>query len=137
MDPNAKLVVVLREDLEPALAANAAAVLGLALGGRLQGSVAPDAKDASGAVHAGLNPNPVPTLAASGGELRELHARAADRPDVVVVGFNEVARRSRTYEEYEAALARTPTEEIAHVGVALLGPRNVVTKFTKRLSLLK
>ncbi|SHK67681.1 Protein of unknown function [Nocardiopsis flavescens] len=57
---------------------------------------------------------------------------------MVVVGFNEVARMSRTYEEeYEAALARTPTEEIAHVRVALLGPRNVVTRFTKRLSLLR
>lgn len=119
------------------MAANAAAVLGLALGGRLNDSVAPDAKDASGSAHGGLNPHPVPTLTASAEQLRELHARAVTREDVVVVGFNEIARRSKTYEEYEESLAQTPTEEITYVGAALLGPRNLITKFTKRFPLLK
>lgn len=131
-----KLVIALQEDLSPALAANAAAVLGLALGGRLEGSVAGDSEDASGGVHAGLNPHPVPTLTASADRLGELHAKAAARKDVVVVGFNEVARRSRTYEAYTEALARTPAEDVAHVGVALFGPRNAVTRLTKRLPLM-
>lgn len=131
-----KIVLVLREDLSRAHAANAAAVLGLALGGRLTDSVAPDGPDASGASHAGLNPVPVPTLAASGDQLAQLYAAAVAREDLTVVGFNEVARRSRTYPEYEEALAATPSEEIDYVGVILHGPRNQVTKLTKRLALV-
>lgn len=136
MQPPMKMIIALREGLEPALAANAAAVLGLAMGGRLEDSVAPDGKDASGGVHAGLNPHPVPTLVASAGQLSSLHEKASAKEGLVVVGFNEVARRSRTYQEYEAALAATPAEAIAHVGLALFGPRNAVTKLTKRLALM-
>ncbi|MFI6576809.1 DUF2000 domain-containing protein [Nocardiopsis sp. NPDC050513] len=136
MYPSVKMIVALQEGLEPAIAANAAAVLGLAMGGRLDGSVADDGVDASGGVHAGLNPHPVPTLVASTEQLRDLHTRASAKEGVTVVGFNEVARRSRTYEEYEAALAATPTEEIDYVGLALFGPRNAITRLTKRLPLM-
>jgi len=131
-----KIVLVLRTDLTPALAANAAVVLGLALGGRLDGSVAADGADASGVLHAGLNPVPVPTLVASGPELHELHERAAAAADVTVVGFNEVARRSRTYPEYEQALAQTAAQDVEYVGLIVHGPRNRVTKLTKRLALM-
>lgn len=102
----------------------------------MENCVAEDSEDASDGVHAGLNPHPVPTLTASAERLGELHARAVDRKDVDVVGFNEVARRSRTYEDYTEALAWTPAEDVAHVGVALFGPRSVVTRLTKRLPLM-
>ncbi|MDM7854792.1 DUF2000 domain-containing protein [Cellulomonas alba] len=131
-----KIVLVLRTDLPPALAANAAVVLGLALGGRLDASVAEDSADASGTLHAGLNPVPVPTLAASGRELRELHVHALAAGGVTVVGFNEVARRSRSYAEYEQALSETTTQDVEYVGLILHGPRSRVTKLTKRLALM-
>ncbi|KOX15893.1 hypothetical protein ADL05_13695 [Nocardiopsis sp. NRRL B-16309] len=134
--PATKVVVVLREDLEAPLAANAGAVLGLALGGRLEDSVAADGKDAGGGVHAGLNPHPVPTLAASGAALRALKAEA-DARGVTVVGFNEVARRSRDYASYLDALARTEPEAVEYVGLALFGPRGAVNKITRRLPLLR
>ena len=130
-----KIVVILRDDLPGAQAANAAAVLGLALGGRLSGSVAADSPDASGVLHAGLNPVPVPTLAASGQDLTELCDRANAMDDVMVVSFNEVARRSRSYSEYVEALAATDPVDLAHVGVIVRGPRTTVTKLTKRLAL--
>ncbi|GAB2486678.1 DUF2000 domain-containing protein [Nocardiopsis aegyptia] len=134
--PSTKVVVVLREDLEAPLAANAGAVLGLALGGRLENSVAADGKDAGGGVHAGLNPHPVPMLAASGRALRTLKAEADGR-GVTVVGFNEVARRSRDYVSYLDALARTGPEEVEYVGLALYGRRADVNKITRRLPLLR
>ena len=132
-----KLVLVLRDDLPRAHAANAAAVLGLALGGRLRDSVAADAPDASGALHAGLNPHPVPTLVASEDELRELHSRAGQIDGAIVVDFNEVARRSRSYPDYVDALAATKPDDIDYVGLIILGPRGPVTKVTKRLQLLR
>ncbi len=131
-----KIALVLRDDLPPAHAANAAAVLGLALGGRLTDSVAPDGTDASGATHAGLNPIPVPTLVASAGQLADLVAAASNHDDLAVVGFNEVARHARTYPDYEEALRQTSTSDIAYIGMIMHGPRNLVNKLTRRLSLL-
>ncbi|MFL1382056.1 MULTISPECIES: DUF2000 domain-containing protein [unclassified Nocardiopsis] len=131
-----KIVVVLREDLPPGQAANAGAVLGLALGGRLEHSVAADGKDAGGRVHAGLNPHPVPTLTAAGERLREIKEEAEDR-GLLVVGFNEVARRSRDYVAYLEALAGTDPEEVEYTGLALLGARGEVNRLTKQLPLLR
>jgi hypothetical protein len=130
-----KIVIVLADDLSPAHAANAAGVLGLALGGRLVESVATDSPDASGTLHAGLNPTPVPTLTATREELSAFHAAASAKDDVTVVGFNEVARRSRTYPEYVEALAATAPDQLEYAGVIASGPRNVITKLSKRLAL--
>ncbi|MEO3875745.1 DUF664 domain-containing protein [Nonomuraea sp. B12E4] len=130
-----KLVLVISADLPAAWAVNAAAVLGLSMGGRLPVPPAPDAKDASGGLHAGLNPHPVPVLSATPEQLRGLYAKARAREDVVTVGFNEVARQARDYDDYLAALAATPGEEIDFVAVAVFGPRNRVTALTKRFPL--
>lgn len=136
MGMSTKIVVVLREDLEPALAANAGVVLGLALGGRMENSLAADGKDAGGGLHAGLNPHPVPTLVASAEQLRQLKA-GADERDLTVVGFNEVARRSRDYVEYLDALAATEPQDVEYVGVAVFGARNAVNKLTGKLALMR
>ncbi|MFI6790420.1 DUF664 domain-containing protein [Nonomuraea sp. NPDC050383] len=130
-----KLVLVVRADLPAASAVNAAAVLGLSMGGRLPVAPAADAKDASGGLHAGLNPHPVPVLSATPEQLRELYAKASAGEGLVTVGFNEVARRARDYDDYLAALAVTPGDKIDHVAVAVFGPRNRVTALTKRLPL--
>ncbi|WP_262380428.1 DUF664 domain-containing protein [Nonomuraea sp. PA05] len=130
-----KLVVVVRADLPHGWAVNAAAVLGLSLGRRLAGPPPQDDKDASGGVHAGLDPHPVPVLSATAEQLRELHDKAGGREDVVTVGFNEVARQARDYDDYRAALAATPGEGIEYVAIAVFGPRNRVTALTKHLPL--
>ncbi|MGH3527457.1 MAG: DUF2000 domain-containing protein [Pseudonocardiaceae bacterium] len=131
-----KLSVVLRSDLQTALAVNAAAVLCLSLGGRLPELLGEDGKDASGTVHGGLNTHPVPILTATPEEMHQLRDRARDAAEVIVVSFNEVARRARDYENYLRDLEITPTGNIDYVGVAVFGPRNVVTKLTKRLPLM-
>ncbi|MGW4644497.1 GNAT family N-acetyltransferase [Sphaerisporangium sp. NPDC004334] len=130
-----KLVLVVRADLPPAAAVNAAAVLGLSLGARLPESLGPTPQDASGDLHAGLNPHPVPVLSATPDQLRELYAKARARDDTITVGFNETARRARDYNDFLTALATTPGEEIDHVAVAVYGPRNRVSALTKRLPL--
>lgn len=134
MSMSTKLVVVLRSDLEFAVAANASAVLGLALGARLEHSLGADGKDAEGNPHAGINPHPVPTLAATGAQLRRIKALADER-DLTVVGFNEVARSSRTYVDYLDRLAETAPAQMEYVGLAVFGPKKDVNKLTGKLSL--
>ncbi len=131
-----KLVLVLREGLPPSVAANATAVLTLSLGGAVAGWLGADGVDASGHRHPGLNAHPVPVVTADGEQLRDLRQRAADLPDVTMVAFSEVARRAREYGEYLQALARTAAEDVEYLGVVVFGPRNRVTKLTKRFALL-
>ncbi|MER7083568.1 Protein of unknown function [Saccharopolyspora kobensis] len=131
-----KLVLVVRSDLEANAAVNAAVVVGLSMGARLPHLLAADGEDASGGVHAGLNPNPVPVLVADADQLRNLHDRAQQRDELTVVGFNEVARRARDYDDYLSALSEVRGSEVDQVAVAVFGPRNRVTALTKRFPLL-
>jgi hypothetical protein len=130
-----KLVVVLADDLGPAEAANAAAVLALSagLGGATLGPVG---VDADGLAYGRIDRHPVPVLQADRAALAELHRRATEDDGAVrVVAFSEVARRARDYDAYLADLAGTSTADNAHVGLLLSGPRHRVTAATKRLRL--
>ncbi|GAA3128593.1 hypothetical protein GCM10017600_85070 [Streptosporangium carneum] len=128
-------MLVVREGLEPASAVNAAVVVGLSLARRLSHPLGADGRDASGRTHAGLDPHPVPVLTAPAPRLRELHDRARAHEDLITVGFNEVARRARDYDDYLDALAATPADDVDYVALAVFGPRNRVTALTKRLPL--
>jgi hypothetical protein len=75
-------------------------------------------------------------VTASREQLRESRHKAAERHDVLVVGFSEVARRARAYDDYLATLAETGGDDIDYAGVAVFGPRNRVTALTKRFALL-
>ncbi|MBW4719108.1 DUF2000 domain-containing protein [Saccharothrix obliqua] len=125
-----KITLVLRADLPPNLAANAAVVLGLSLGARLPDILGTDGADADGTPHAAITDHPVPVLTAPAEELKALH-----RADgVTAVGFTEVARRARAYDAYLRDLAATADPDF--VAVALHGPREVVTRLTRRLPLM-
>ncbi|QFZ16633.1 DUF2000 domain-containing protein [Saccharothrix syringae] len=125
-----KIALVLRDDLPPNLAANAAAVLGLTLGARLADLLGEDVKDADGTLHPGLNTHPVPVLTAPADRLKALY-RAGD---VLRIGFTEVARRARTYGEYVEALSAAT--DPGFVAVALYGPRAEVGRLTRDLPLM-
>lgn len=130
-----KIVIVLREGLAPNVAANAAAVLGLSIGGRLPHLLGADGKDSAGGVHPGLNTHPVPVVTASADQVRDLHGKARGY-DVTAVGFTEVARQAREYGAYLNDLAGTPAADLEYVGLALFGPRNRINALTGRFPLL-
>ncbi|MFC3997901.1 DUF2000 domain-containing protein [Nocardiopsis sediminis] len=132
-----KLVLVLNDTVDPRFAVNAAVVTGLSMGGRLPHLLAEDGKDASGGVHAGLNPHPVPILTADPARLRAIHDGAREDDGLTVVGFNEVALRAREYGAYLGDLARTPAADVGYVAVALFGRRGAVNALTNRLPLYR
>lgn len=132
-----KLVVVVDADMDRGGAANAAAVAALALGRRLDGPLGADGKDASGGVHAGIDPHPIPTLAADPERIRALYEAGRERDGVTAVGFTDTARRARDYGSYLEDLSRTGAEELVYRALALFGPKARVNALTKRLPLLK
>jgi hypothetical protein len=131
-----RCVIVVDEALPPGLAANAAAVLALTLGAREPGLVGDDLVDADAHAHPGLIPFGLPVLRAPRGELGDLRARAGEA-GLAVIDFPAVGQQTNDYDEVRQAVARTPTEELEYLGVAVHGPRRAVGRLTGRLALLR
>lgn len=130
-----KCVMVLANDLEPGLAVNAAGVLAVSLGFKVPSLLPPDAVDGSGDHHVGLINVPLPILVADRETLRTLRVRSREQEDVLVVDFSDVAQHARTYEDYVAALATTPSEALSYLGLALYGPKKRLNKLVGNLPL--
>jgi hypothetical protein len=131
-----RCVIVLDEDLPPGLAANAAAVLALTLGAREPSFVGADLVDADAETHPGLIPIGLPVLRAPRGELGGLRARASEA-GLGVIAFPAVGQQTNDYDEVREAVARTPTDALEYLGVAVHGPRRAVGRLTGRLPLLR
>lgn len=135
-DPPLKVVLVVRDGLPTNQAVNAATVLGASIGTRLGLPLGPEAVDATGTRYHGIVTTPVPILTTDAAELTRLHRLAGERDQLTVLCLTETARRARTYETYLADLAATTESDADLVGMIVAGPRNQVTKLTKRLPLL-
>jgi hypothetical protein len=132
-----KMVVVIAAEAPTGVALNTAALLGVALGHHHEDVVGAPVEDASGAVHEGMSAHPIPVLRASGEQLRALRAEAARREGVTVHDMNQVAQRSRTYEQYTATIGGTKPEDLEYLGVGLYGPRAAVDSLTGALGLYR
>lgn len=132
-----RCAVVVDSSLPAGLAANAASVITMTLGRRVDGLVGPDVKDADGCAHAGFVLVPVPILTTSRDDLHAIHTRTAGHPDAVAVGFSALAQSCRTYHEYVGRMALIPTADLEFVAVGVVGPRRLVNKLTGSLPLLR
>lgn len=132
-----KCVMVVGTGLPVGLAVNAAAVLAVTLGSKIESIVGPDIADVSGGSHVGLVDIPIPVLHADSEALADIRSRAVTMEGLLVVGFTDVARTSRTYGEYTEKMAASPPEELEYLGVALHGDKKLVNKLTGSLPLLK
>lgn len=131
-----KVVLVVRAGLPANQSVNAATVLGASVGSVLALPLGPVAVDGSGTSFSGIVTTPVPILVADPDALTALFRAASRRDDLTVLTLTETARRARSYEAYVSDLAVTARADADLVGVLVAGPRNHVTKLTKRLSLL-
>lgn len=134
--PPVRVVLVVREDLPPPLAVNAGVVLGATVGTAVGLPLGEAGTDASGTAYPGIVTTPVPVLVADAAVLRELFGEAARDDQLDVRCLTDTARRARSYEEYLTTLAATPDADADITALVVAGPRNRVTKRTKRLPLL-
>ena len=132
-----KCAVVVRTELPAGLAANAAGVLSVTLGHRIDGLVGADVEDADGLAHPGIIRVPLPILTAPREEVAAIVRVAAEDDEIFFVAFSALAQSCRTYEEYTAKLAATATADLDSVGVALHGPRKRVDRLIGSLPLLR
>ncbi|WP_329049747.1 DUF2000 domain-containing protein [Amycolatopsis sp. NBC_01488] len=132
-----KCAIVVGAELPVGLAANAAGVLSVTLGHRVEGLVGADVEDADGVAHPGIIHVPLPILTASREEIAAIVRAAAEDSELFFVAFSALAQSCRTYEEYTARMAATPTAGLDSVGVALHGPRKRVDRLVGWLPLLR
>lgn len=132
-----KCVMVVDAGLPAGLAVNAAAVLAVTLGHKIEAIVGPDVADASGGLHIGLVDIPIPILRADADVLGDIRFRAIATDGLLVVGFTDVARTSKTYEDYTEMMAASAAEDLQYLGVALYGDKKPVNKLTGSLPLLR
>ena len=132
-----KCAIVVSDELPTGLAANAASVLSLTMGHRVEGLVGADVKDADGITHPGVVHTPLPILVAPRERVDAIVRTAAAQDAMFFVGFSSLAQSCRTYDEYIDRMASTPTAELASVGVGLYGPRKQVNKLVGSLPLLR
>ncbi|WP_028923176.1 DUF2000 domain-containing protein [Pseudonocardia acaciae] len=135
--PGFKCAIVVSDELPTGLAVNAASVLSLTMGHRVDGLVGVDVKDADGVTHPGIIHTPLPILVAPRERVNTIARASAGRDDMFFVGFSSLAQACRTYEEYIDKMGATPTAELTSVGVGLYGPRKQVNKLVGSLPLLR
>jgi uncharacterized protein DUF2000 len=135
--PEFTCAIVVSDELPTGLAVNAASVLALTMGHRVEGLVGVDVKDADGVTHPGIVRTPLPILVAPGARIGEVVATAAGNDEMFLVSFSSLAQSCRTYDEYVDKMAATPTADLASIGVGLHGPRKQVARLVGALPLLR
>lgn len=135
--PEVKNAIVVAQDLPVGLAVNAASVLAVTLGLRVDGLVGGDVADADGVVHPGIISRPLPVLRADRAALARIVQTARQDDELFCVAFSSLAQSCKTYDEYVHRLRGTPTNDVRAVAVALAGPRRKVDKHVGSLPLLR
>ncbi|HEX6355685.1 DUF2000 domain-containing protein [Actinophytocola sp.] len=135
--PEFKCAIVVSDELPTGLAVNAASVLSLTMGHRVEGLVGVDVKDADGVIHPGVIHTPLPILTAPREQVGTIVQTSAAQDEMFFVSFSSLAQGCKTYEEYIDRMAATSTADLASVGVGLYGPRKQVNKLVGSLPLLR
>lgn len=128
-----RCALVVAEELPRWLAANTAAVMGVALGAHGLIPLGPDLPDATGSLHRGIGTTPLPVLTAQAQELPALREKALEL-DLFVIDFSTAAHESATYDEYEESLLSKP---IGYLGLAMRGPKKSILSVTGNLRTLR
>ncbi|WP_298802255.1 DUF2000 domain-containing protein [uncultured Pseudokineococcus sp.] len=131
-----KWVVVVAEGLEPGRAVNAAVCVASATARAVEGLLGPDAVDASGSTHPGLPWAGCSVLVAPREHLAAVRAKAARSEGVHVSDMPAAAQSTRVYDEYLAAVGAAEAEELDHLAVSVVGPRERVDEVVGRLPLM-
>ncbi len=131
-----KFSIVIDETLPNWLIANTAAVLSLSIGAMQPALIGSPITDTSGVVHPGITTVPIPILAASAQKIHEI-ASSARESDLKIVDFTTIARSIHSYPEYEEALQKARIGEYEYLGIAIVGDKKAVNRFTGSLPRLK
>ncbi len=136
---NMKCVMILDRNLPVGILANTASILGITIGKLIPEIVGHTVTDASGTSHPGITSLPIPILAADKGMLHDIRSKLIlENPcELRYVDFSDIARHSRSYNDYEAEEAATESDAQEYLGLAIYGETHAVNSLTGSLPLLR
>ncbi|MBP2630459.1 MAG: hypothetical protein H6Q70_1087 [Firmicutes bacterium] len=139
MDSSKKCVAVIDQDLPIGIIANTAAILGCTLGKQIQEIVGEDVVDQDKRQHLGIINTPLPILAASKDQIKEIYQTANEEYEesMMLVGFSDLAQRSKSYEDYTKKMAGTLADNLNYLGICLYGDKKEINHLTGSLPTLK
>ncbi|AKL97314.1 hypothetical protein CACET_c38860 [Clostridium aceticum] len=134
-----KCVMIIDGSLPAGIIANTTAALGISLASETRDLIGNKVVDRDGRVHEGITNIPIPILTLSKEEIREKYDALLenDDPEIKVIGFNEVAQKSLSYDDYEIKLHSTEKQQINYLGLCLYGPKKKINKITGSLKMLR
>ena len=133
-----KCVLIVDESMPLGVVANTAAVLSASLGKLRPEMIGADLPDCDGHTHQGITTMAIPILRGNGPLLKKMRTQLKEfEPALLVVDLIGATRTTKSYEEYAAALGRTPGDEIEYLGLALFGEKKTINSLTGSLGLLR
>lgn len=139
MDSSKKCVAVIDQNLPIGLIANTAAILGCTLGKQIQKIVGEDVVDQDQHQHLGVINTPLPILAASKEQIKKIYQTASEeyKESMMLVGFNDLAQRCSSYEDYTKKMAGAFASSLNYLGICLYGNKKEINHLTGNLPTLK
>lgn len=132
-----RCTIVINNQLPAGLAMNAASVIGIGFGHRVENLLGPDKQSADNVNYPGVIYSPLPVLLADASYLQQLQD-AADKDDgIFVMPFSALAQSCKTYDEYGERIAQAESQHIGLVAVGLMGPKKTITALTGNLPLYR
>ncbi|WP_426577796.1 DUF2000 domain-containing protein [Xenorhabdus stockiae] len=132
---NKKCVLVIDKNLPLGVIANTAAVLALSLGKAHPELVGDNIKNQDGGEHFGITRVPIPILAATASEIKEIRSQLQSL--TTIVDFSNVAKNTKNYEDYSSKLEATSEDSIEYLGIAVYGDKKVIIKQTGNMKLIR
>ena len=131
---NTKIVIAVREDLAVWQKLNVTAFLASAVPAGYPEVIGERYRDGSGNEYLPMLRQPVLVMAATAPVLAAARAMALERGVGTAVYIEEMFKTGNDADN-RAAVAEFPAGELALVGIAFYGPRNVIDKITKGMPL--
>ncbi len=135
MDFDTKLVVILRDDLQPWQELNVTAFLMTGIGAT-QSIVGDIYIDRSGVEYLPMSQQPILVFTATKDKMQEILKKSLTK-DVKMTIYTQELFNTFNDEDNRNAVAQFNTEELNLVGMGIHGKKNHVTKLTKGLELHK
>ncbi|HOM42856.1 MAG TPA: DUF2000 domain-containing protein [Bacillota bacterium] len=134
-----KCVMIIDENLPAGIIANATAALGISLASAVDGLIGKGLFDKDERLHQGITNIPIPILTLFKEELRIRYDELLEKndPEILVIGFSEIAQKSLNYDDYEIKLAAARKDEIEYLGICIYGPKKKINKLTGNLKMLR
>ena len=134
-----KCVMIIDNKLPSGIIANTTAALGISLAGSVGGLTGSDLEDSEGRKHEGVTNIPIPVLALEKEELKAKYDSLLESgdADLKIIGFSDVAQKSRDYEDYKNTLQKKGRDDINYLGICIYGPDRKVNSITGNLKILR